>query len=49
MYTRPADPSFTLGPIAPTLTIALVLAAVGVLALGLLPAPILQWMQGAAF
>ncbi len=49
MYTRPADPSRALGPIAFSLTLALVLAAIGVLALGLLPTLVLQWMQGAAF
>ncbi len=49
MYTRPPDSSFTLGPVARSLVVAIGLAAIGTLALGLLPAPVLQWVQAAAF
>ncbi|MBI1802138.1 MAG: NADH-quinone oxidoreductase subunit N [Chloroflexi bacterium] len=45
MYTRPADASFSLSPVARPLTVAIVVAAIGTLALGLLPAPVLQWVQ----
>lgn len=49
MYTRPADESVPLGPIARPLTIAIILTAISVLLLGLLPTPIIQWVQAASF
>jgi NADH-quinone oxidoreductase subunit N len=49
MYTRPADESFSVGTVARPLALAIMLAAVGVLVLGLLPATIIEWVQTISF
>ena len=45
MYTRPPDASFTLSPVSRPLALAIAIAVIGVLALGLWPLPTLNWAQ----
>ncbi|MBI5877644.1 MAG: NADH-quinone oxidoreductase subunit N [Chloroflexi bacterium] len=49
MYTKPADETVQIGSPSGALQVAIVVAAVGVLVLGVLPGPVISWVQTVGF